>query len=207
MARPAGSGSELGRRQRLGRRLWTRLRRFLVLGSEGGSYYASEWTLTRENAQAVEQCVREDGPRAVAEIVRVSTEGRAPKNDPALYALALAAGVGDVDTRGRRSRRCRRSPARARTCSSSRSSWRASAAGAARSAGRSAAGTPTSRRRARLPGGEVPPARRHDPPRPAPSRAPARRSAPAIRRSTSRTSTRVCSSGSSAEARPTVSRA
>ena len=63
---------------------WTRLRRFLVLGSEGGSYYASEWSLTRENAQAVEQCVREDGRRAVAEIVRVSTEGRAPKNDPAL---------------------------------------------------------------------------------------------------------------------------
>src|SRR3954452_12415630 len=78
---------------------WTRLRRFLILGSEGGSYYASQWTLTRENAQAVEECVREDGPRAVAEIVRLSTEGRAPKNDPALYALALAAGAGDVETR------------------------------------------------------------------------------------------------------------
>src|SRR6266513_3568958 len=78
---------------------WTRLRRFLVLGSEGGSYYASEWSLTRENAQAVEQCVREDGLRAVDEIVRVSTEARAPKNDTALYALALAAGVGDVETR------------------------------------------------------------------------------------------------------------
>ena len=32
---------------------WTRLRRFLVLGSEGGSYYADQWTLTRQNAQAV----------------------------------------------------------------------------------------------------------------------------------------------------------
>lgn len=79
--------------------MWARLRRFLILGSEGGSYYASEWTLTRENAQAVEACVREDGLRAVAEIVRVSEEGRAPKNDAALYALALAAGLGDVDTR------------------------------------------------------------------------------------------------------------
>ena len=29
---------------------WTRLRRFLILGSESGSYYASEWNLTRENA-------------------------------------------------------------------------------------------------------------------------------------------------------------
>src|ERR687898_1313703 len=78
---------------------WTRLRRFLVLGSEGGSYYASEWKLTRENAKAVEKCVREDGLRAVTEIVRVSKEGRAPKNDPALYALALAAGADDMETR------------------------------------------------------------------------------------------------------------
>jgi 60 kDa SS-A/Ro ribonucleoprotein len=79
--------------------VWTRLRRFLVLGSEGGSYYAPEWALTRENAKAVEDAVREDGVRTVAEIVAVSREGRAPKNDPALYALALAAGVGDDDTR------------------------------------------------------------------------------------------------------------
>src|SRR5205809_6439575 len=79
--------------------VWTRLRRFLILGSEGGSYYASEHSLTRENAQAVEQAVAEDGARAVAEIVRVSREGRAPKNDPALFALALAAGAEDEPTR------------------------------------------------------------------------------------------------------------
>jgi 60 kDa SS-A/Ro ribonucleoprotein len=78
---------------------WTRLRRFLVLGSEGGSYYASEWTLTRENAQALERCLAADGPRAVEEIVRVSDEGRAPKNDPAIFALAMAAGVGDEPAR------------------------------------------------------------------------------------------------------------
>jgi 60 kDa SS-A/Ro ribonucleoprotein len=79
--------------------VWTRLRRFLILGSEGGSYYASQWTLTRENAEAVAQAVAEDGSRAVAEIVRVSREGRAPKNDPALFALALAAGADNVETR------------------------------------------------------------------------------------------------------------
>ena len=78
---------------------WTRLRRFLILGSEGGSYYASQWTLTRENAQAVERAVGADGVRAVTEIVAVSREGRAPKNDAALFALALAAGVGDEATR------------------------------------------------------------------------------------------------------------
>lgn len=78
---------------------WARLRRFLVLGSEGGSYYAAEWTLTRENAQTVERCIQEDGTRAVGEIVAVSEEGRAPKNDPALFALAMAAGLGDEQTR------------------------------------------------------------------------------------------------------------
>ena len=77
----------------------TRLRRFLVLGSEGGSYYASEWELTRENATAVERCIRADGRRAVAEIVHVSDAGLAPGNDPALFGLAMAAGLGDPETR------------------------------------------------------------------------------------------------------------
>jgi 60 kDa SS-A/Ro ribonucleoprotein len=78
---------------------WTRLGRFLVLGSEGGSYYASEWALTRENAMAVERCLTKDGARTVAEIVRVSQDGRAPKNAPAIFALAMAAGLGDEPTR------------------------------------------------------------------------------------------------------------
>src|SRR5438132_3849299 len=78
---------------------WARLRRFLILGSEGGSYYAGEWKLTRENAEAVEACIAADGARAVAEIVAVSDAGRAPKNDPAIFALAMAAGLGDEPTR------------------------------------------------------------------------------------------------------------
>src|SRR3954466_8766160 len=78
---------------------WARLRRFLILGSEGGSYYAGEWSLTRENALAVEQCLAADGARTVAEIVAVSEQGRAPKNDPALFALAMAAGHADEATR------------------------------------------------------------------------------------------------------------
>src|SRR4051812_49890198 len=78
---------------------WARLKRFLVLGSEGGSFYASERKLTRENAQAVERCLLADGPRAVAEIASVSRDGRAPRNDPAIFALAMAAGVGDERTR------------------------------------------------------------------------------------------------------------
>jgi 60 kDa SS-A/Ro ribonucleoprotein len=78
---------------------WARLRRFLILGSEGGSYYATQHALTKDNAQAVMRCIASDGPRAVAEIATVSREGRAPKNDPAIFALALAAAHGDEKTR------------------------------------------------------------------------------------------------------------
>jgi 60 kDa SS-A/Ro ribonucleoprotein len=78
---------------------WARLDRFLILGSEGGSYYASEQKLTRESAEAVLRCIAADGARVVARIVAVSDEGRAPKNDPALFALALCAKLGDEPTR------------------------------------------------------------------------------------------------------------
>jgi 60 kDa SS-A/Ro ribonucleoprotein len=78
---------------------WARLQRFLVLGSEGGSYYATQRALTKENAQGVLRCIAADGPRAVAEIVAISREGRAPKNDPAIFALALAAAHGDETTK------------------------------------------------------------------------------------------------------------
>jgi 60 kDa SS-A/Ro ribonucleoprotein len=78
---------------------WTRLERFLVLGSESGSYYASEQRLSIENAQAVQRCVSQDGGRTVKRIVEISEAGRAPKNDPAIFALALAASQGSAETR------------------------------------------------------------------------------------------------------------
>src|SRR5437868_3324769 len=37
---------------------WKRLSRFLILGSEGGSYYATERKLTVENAEAVRRCIQ-----------------------------------------------------------------------------------------------------------------------------------------------------
>ncbi len=78
---------------------WTRLDRFLVLGSEGGTYYVGERELTLENAAAAADCLVEDGPRTVRRVVEVSTSGRAPRNDPALFVLAMAAGLGDPATR------------------------------------------------------------------------------------------------------------
>ncbi len=78
---------------------WARLDRFLILGSEGGTYYISEQKLTLETAQTVVRCVAADGPRTVARIAEISQAGRAPKNDPAIFALALAAKLGDEATR------------------------------------------------------------------------------------------------------------
>jgi 60 kDa SS-A/Ro ribonucleoprotein len=78
---------------------WTRLQRFLILGSEGGSYYATERALTAENANAVLRCIAEDGLRVVQTLSDISVSGRAPKTDPTLFVLALAAARGDEATR------------------------------------------------------------------------------------------------------------
>ncbi len=78
---------------------WARLRRWLILGSEGATYYATEKALTLQNAECVRRCVAADGPRLVREVVEISQAGRAPKNDPALFALALAAASPDQATR------------------------------------------------------------------------------------------------------------
>ena len=74
-------------------------KRFLVLGSEGGTYYASEKKTTLENTQSAVSFIRTNGPEAVELIVSVSEGGRAPKNDPAIFALALACTFGDPRTK------------------------------------------------------------------------------------------------------------
>jgi len=78
---------------------WLRLDRFLVLGSEGGTYYVGERELTIAAAEAVLRCIKQDGLRVVEQIVQISRAGRAPKNDPALFALAMCAKLGDESTR------------------------------------------------------------------------------------------------------------
>lgn len=78
---------------------WERLARFLILGTEGGTYYVGEPTLTKDNAQSVVECIQEDGARVIRTVLEVSEAGRAPKNDPALFVLAMCAGMGDEATR------------------------------------------------------------------------------------------------------------
>jgi len=77
----------------------TRLRRFLTLGSTGGTYYAGEREHTQDNAELVLDLARTRAGDVVSAVVEISTAGRAPKQNPALFALAAAAKLGDTDGR------------------------------------------------------------------------------------------------------------
>ena len=61
-----------------------------MLGSEGGTYYVSEQKHSVRNIQSVLTCLKEDGKKVVDTVVSVSKSGVAPKNDPALFVMALA---------------------------------------------------------------------------------------------------------------------
>ena len=70
-------------------------KRFLVLGSEKGTFYQGERELTRENAGNTIACVKEDGKRVVDTILEFSAKRRLPKEDTALFSLALVCAYGD----------------------------------------------------------------------------------------------------------------
>lgn len=75
------------------------LDRFLILGTEKNTYYVNASTLTKNCAENVTKIIAKYGPTAVDRIVEISHSGRAPKNNQALFALALAASDDRVDTR------------------------------------------------------------------------------------------------------------
>ena len=72
-----------------------RLHRFLTLGVDGGTYYASEQKIAKDNAAVVLDWARNAAAALVAEAVKISVAGRAPRNNPALFAVAAALGLGD----------------------------------------------------------------------------------------------------------------
>jgi 60 kDa SS-A/Ro ribonucleoprotein len=78
---------------------WEQFKRFLILGSEGGTFYVGEKQLTVENAKNSIACIQQDGAKALQMILEVSEKGRAPKNDPAIFALALACTYGNQATK------------------------------------------------------------------------------------------------------------
>ena len=66
---------------------WSRLQRFLILGSEG-SYYAGPRELTVENLGCVRLCLDADGSRTVETIATVSESGPEAGTGPAGPRLA-----------------------------------------------------------------------------------------------------------------------
>ncbi|MFI7124697.1 TROVE domain-containing protein [Nonomuraea sp. NPDC050153] len=81
--------------------LWRRVEDFLILGTTGGTYYVSEQKLTAENADVLFQAIAQNGPRVVELLTEISTARppRAPKQRPALFALAACYAKGDAATR------------------------------------------------------------------------------------------------------------
>uniref|UniRef100_A0A0K0DJZ2 TROVE domain-containing protein n=1 Tax=Angiostrongylus cantonensis TaxID=6313 RepID=A0A0K0DJZ2_ANGCA len=76
----------------------TRIRRFIILGTSGGTYYSSEKQLTMDNVNALVDIIeRGRGSMILKEVYEVSLAGRNPKQDPLLLALALCE-RGDVTT-------------------------------------------------------------------------------------------------------------
>lgn len=75
------------------------LDRFLILGTTGGTFYASEKSLTEQAAKGVKSLIEKDGLAVVARVVEISESGRAPKADPALFTLAMAISFGDTATK------------------------------------------------------------------------------------------------------------
>lgn len=74
---------------------WDRLTRFLILGTEGGTYYTTAPDLLKGNHGAITKCLAADAKRTIQTIVDISTQGRAYRQEPALFALAVAASSKD----------------------------------------------------------------------------------------------------------------
>lgn len=68
--------------------LFDQLLRFLILGTEGGTYYASEKAHTIQAFSNLKECIAHNAQAVVNMAVEVSQAGRAANNDYALFTLA-----------------------------------------------------------------------------------------------------------------------
>lgn len=71
-----------------------RLERFLILGTEGGTYYVDQKTLTKQNAEFVRKMIAQNERLVVDTVVDVSENARAFRNTPAIFTLALVLSEG-----------------------------------------------------------------------------------------------------------------
>jgi len=77
------------------------LERFLLIGSEGGTFYTGEQKLTEDNAKTIIAMIKNgvEGERVVSTVARFIQQNRAPKIDTCLFVLALCATYGDEETK------------------------------------------------------------------------------------------------------------
>lgn len=76
------------------------LERFILIGSEGGTYYVNEQKLTVDNATSIISMIKNGRGMHVASVALDSlSTNSAPKPDPALFVLALVATYGDTPAR------------------------------------------------------------------------------------------------------------
>lgn len=66
-----------------------RLERFLILGVDGGTYYVNEVDHAKRNVDFLNEFIERDEATVLSTIVDVSVNGRAYRQTPALFALAL----------------------------------------------------------------------------------------------------------------------
>jgi 60 kDa SS-A/Ro ribonucleoprotein len=72
----------------------SRLERFLILGTDGGTYYVGEQKLTDQNIDFLRKMIQTNERLVVDTAVNVSVEGRAYRNSPAIFAIALVLSEG-----------------------------------------------------------------------------------------------------------------
>lgn len=73
----------------------TRLERFLILGTDGATYYVKADTQVKDSAKFLTKMIEQNERLVVDTIVDVSINGRAYKNTPAIFALAMVLSVGN----------------------------------------------------------------------------------------------------------------
>lgn len=78
---------------------WATYAKFLLTGTDGGTYYARQPELTQENAALVFELLKIDGPRVVNVAVDFAAQGRAPRRIAIMFSLAAAAARGDEVTK------------------------------------------------------------------------------------------------------------
>lgn len=71
-----------------------RLERFLILGTDGGTYYVSERRLTKDNAKFVSELIAKNERLVVDVLVDIAVNNRAAKNGPSIFTLALVLAEG-----------------------------------------------------------------------------------------------------------------